>query len=150
MFYLTTHSTHFYVRLYGYGHMVKYLSDSERANSLSSLCGLHFSINGKGFVYIGMGAICWGTGGGGHAPPPHTHTHTLCGRTEYPMSDVLPSPAHTFWDGKQIMDFNIYLRFTVNFTGLIRTTCSHSPPIFRYSEHVQLVQLYRMRGSEPQ
>ena len=30
MFYLTTHSTHFYLRLYGVGHMVKYHSDSER------------------------------------------------------------------------------------------------------------------------
>ena len=30
MFYLTTHSTHFYLRLYGVGHMVKYHLDSER------------------------------------------------------------------------------------------------------------------------
>ena len=31
MFYLTTHSTHFILRLYGVGHMVKDHSDSERA-----------------------------------------------------------------------------------------------------------------------
>ena len=30
MFYLTTHSTHFYLRLYGVRHMVKDHSDSER------------------------------------------------------------------------------------------------------------------------
>ena len=30
MFYLTTHSTHFYLRLYGVVHMVKDHSDSER------------------------------------------------------------------------------------------------------------------------
>ena len=34
MFYLTTHSTHFYLRLYGVGHMVKDHSDSERGNPL--------------------------------------------------------------------------------------------------------------------
>ena len=28
--YLTTHSTHFILQLYGVGHMVKYHSDSER------------------------------------------------------------------------------------------------------------------------
>ena len=32
MFYLTTHSTHFILRLYGVGHMVKDHSDSEREN----------------------------------------------------------------------------------------------------------------------
>ena len=30
MFYLTMHSTHFILRLYGIGHMVKNHSDSER------------------------------------------------------------------------------------------------------------------------
>ena len=30
MFYLMIHSTHFYLRLYGVGHMVKDHSDSER------------------------------------------------------------------------------------------------------------------------
>ena len=34
MFYLTTHSTHFILRLYGIGHMVKDHSDSERGNLL--------------------------------------------------------------------------------------------------------------------
>ena len=34
MFYLTTHSTHFYLRLYGVRHMVKDHSDSERGNLL--------------------------------------------------------------------------------------------------------------------
>ena len=78
-----------------------------------------------------------GGGGGGGAeylmtPPPHTHTHT-----------------HTFWDGKKITYLNIYLRFTVIFTGLIRTTCSHSLPIFRYSEHVQYTEDERKQKSKP-
>ena len=34
IFYLTTHSTHFYLRLYGVRHMVKDHSDSERGNLL--------------------------------------------------------------------------------------------------------------------
>ena len=34
MFYLTTHSTHFILRLYGDGHMVKDHSDGERGNPL--------------------------------------------------------------------------------------------------------------------
>ena len=34
MFYLTTHSAHFILRLYGVGHKVKDLSDSERGNPL--------------------------------------------------------------------------------------------------------------------
>ena len=34
MFYLTTHSTHFYLRLYGVRHMVKDHSDSEKGNPL--------------------------------------------------------------------------------------------------------------------
>ena len=37
MFYLTTHSTHFILRLYGVGHMVKDHSDSERGNTLLPL-----------------------------------------------------------------------------------------------------------------
>ena len=36
MFYLTTHSTHFILRLYGVGHMVKDHSDSERGNPINS------------------------------------------------------------------------------------------------------------------
>ena len=34
MFYLTTHSTQFYLRLYGVRHMVKDHSDSEKGNPL--------------------------------------------------------------------------------------------------------------------
>ena len=34
MYYLTTHSTHFYLRLYGVRHMVKDHSDSEKGNPL--------------------------------------------------------------------------------------------------------------------
>ena len=48
MFYLTTHSTHFYFRLYGIRHMVKDHSDSEKGNPLMSLHGLLFSISSKG------------------------------------------------------------------------------------------------------
>ena len=46
-FYLTTHSTHFILRLYGVGHMVKDHSDSERVNLLPPH-RLLFSINSKG------------------------------------------------------------------------------------------------------
>ena len=46
MFYLTTHSTHFYLRLYVVGHMVKDHSDSERENPLPPH-GLLFPINSK-------------------------------------------------------------------------------------------------------
>ena len=48
MFYLMTHSTHFYLRLYGIRHMVKDHSDSERGNLLLPH-GLLFLINSKGF-----------------------------------------------------------------------------------------------------
>ena len=47
MFYLTTHSTHFILRLYGVRHMVKDHSDSERGNPLPPH-GLLFPINSKG------------------------------------------------------------------------------------------------------
>ena len=47
MFYLTTHSIHFNLRLYGVGHMVKDHSDSERGNPLPPH-GLLFLINSKG------------------------------------------------------------------------------------------------------
>ena len=51
MFYLTTHSTHFILQLYGAGHMVKDHSDSERGNPLLPH-GLLFLINSKGsFIY---------------------------------------------------------------------------------------------------
>ena len=52
MFYLTTHSTHFILRLYGVGHMVKDHSDSKRGNPLPPH-GLLFPINSKGsFICI--------------------------------------------------------------------------------------------------
>ena len=52
MFYLTMHSTHFYLWLYGVGHMVKYHSDSERGNPLLPH-GPLFPINSKGsFICI--------------------------------------------------------------------------------------------------
>ena len=47
VFYLTTHSTHFILRLYGVGHMVKDHSDSEKQNPLPPH-GLLFPINSKG------------------------------------------------------------------------------------------------------
>ena len=47
MFYLTTHSTHFILRLHDVGHMVKDHSDSERGNLLPPH-GLLFPINSKG------------------------------------------------------------------------------------------------------
>ena len=50
MFYLTTHSTHFYLQLYGVRHMVKDHSDSERGNPLPPH-GLLFPINSKGYFY---------------------------------------------------------------------------------------------------
>ena len=52
VFYLTTHSTHFILRLYGVGHMVKDRLDSERGNQLPPH-GLLFPINSKGsFICI--------------------------------------------------------------------------------------------------
>ena len=52
MFYLTTHSTHFYLRLYGVRHMVKVHSDSERGNPLPPH-RLLFPIRSKGsFICI--------------------------------------------------------------------------------------------------
>ena len=52
MFYLTMHSTHFYLRLYGIRHMVKDHSDSKRGNPLPPH-GLLFSISCKGsFICI--------------------------------------------------------------------------------------------------
>ena len=48
MFYLTTHSTHFILWLYGIRHMVKDHSDSEIENPLP-LHGLLFPISSKGY-----------------------------------------------------------------------------------------------------
>ena len=47
MFYLTTRSTHFYLRLYGVRNMVKDHSDSEKGNPL-----LFFPISSKVFLYM--------------------------------------------------------------------------------------------------
>ena len=47
MFYLTTHLTHVYSRLYGVGHMVKKHSDSGRGDPLPPH-GLLFPISSKG------------------------------------------------------------------------------------------------------
>ena len=47
MFYLTTHSTHFILGLYGVRHMVKDHSDSEKGNPLPPH-RLLFPINSKG------------------------------------------------------------------------------------------------------
>ena len=47
MFYLTTRSTHFILRLYGLGHMVKDHSDGETGYLLPPH-GLLFAINSKG------------------------------------------------------------------------------------------------------
>ena len=51
MFYLTTHSIHFILRLYGVEHMVKNHSDSERGNTLPQLYVLIFPIITKS-LYI--------------------------------------------------------------------------------------------------
>ena len=50
MFYLTTHSTHLYLPLYGVRHMVKDHSDSEKGNPLPPH-RLLFPISSKGYLY---------------------------------------------------------------------------------------------------
>ena len=52
MLYLTTHSTHFILRLYGVRHMVKVHSDSERGNLLPPRGLFCFPINSKGSFYM--------------------------------------------------------------------------------------------------
>ena len=52
MFYLTTHSTHMYLRIYSVGHMVKDHSDSERGNRQPPLHGRLFLTSSKGTLYI--------------------------------------------------------------------------------------------------
>ena len=55
MFYLTTHSIHFYLRLYGgVGHVVKDHSESQTGNPLLPLHGLLFLISSKS-SFIGTG-----------------------------------------------------------------------------------------------
>ena len=58
MFYLTTHSTHFILRLYGVGHMVKDHSDSERGNPLPPAYVFLQSVNGYYFQYMD-GEMCF-------------------------------------------------------------------------------------------
>ena len=50
MFYLTTHSTHFILRLYGVGHMVKDHSDSERGNRCRHI-GYSFRLAARVLLY---------------------------------------------------------------------------------------------------
>ena len=66
MFYLTTHSTHFYLRLYGVRHMVKDHSDSEIRNPLPPH-RLLFPSNTKGSF------ICTIPQKGLHIPQPLLH-----------------------------------------------------------------------------
>ena len=63
MFYLTTHSTHFILRLYGVGHMVEDHLDSERGNPLPPH-GLLFYMQ-QGFFYM-------------HHPRQDSTYHSLC------------------------------------------------------------------------
>ena len=50
MSYLTTHSTHFILRLYGIGHMVKDNSDSERGNRCRHM-GYSFRLAARVLLY---------------------------------------------------------------------------------------------------
>ena len=59
MLYLTTHSTHFNLRLYGVEHMVKDHSDGERENSLPPLHRHHFPINSKGYFICTIPQTGW-------------------------------------------------------------------------------------------
>ena len=85
------------------------------------------------FIHTHMGVIWWGTGGGGGGDVPHNWQWVRGG------TDNLMSPSILGW--KKSTYFNIYLRFAVICTGLIRTICSHSLPIFKYSEHVQYIYI---------
>ena len=51
MFYLTTPSTHFILRLYGVGYIVKDHSDSETGNPLPPLRGLSFRLKKANLLY---------------------------------------------------------------------------------------------------
>ena len=51
MFYLTTHSTHFILRLYGVGHMVKDHSDSEREKTRCRHMGYSFRLTARVLLY---------------------------------------------------------------------------------------------------
>ena len=50
MFYLTTHSTHFYLRLHGVRHMVKDHSDSEKGNPLHHI-GYSYRLTARVLLY---------------------------------------------------------------------------------------------------
>ena len=50
MFYLTMHSTHFILRLYGLGHIVKDHSDNERGNLLRHM-GYSFRLTARVLLY---------------------------------------------------------------------------------------------------
>ena len=130
----------FYLRLNGVGHMVNDYSDSERGNPLPPLHGLLFLITSKhGRLLVG------------DMPPPPPPPLAVRA-TYYLMSPPPPPPhthTHTFGDWKK-SHISYLFAFTVIFTGLIRTKCSHSLPIFRYSEHVQYTEDERKQKSEPQ
>ena len=66
MFYLTTHLTHFILRLYGIRHMVKDHSDSEKGNPLLPH-RLLFPINSKGSFICTIPQTVW------HIPRPLLH-----------------------------------------------------------------------------
>ena len=51
MFYLTMHSTHFILQLYGVRHMVKDHSDSERGNPLPPHMGYSFQLTARVLLY---------------------------------------------------------------------------------------------------
>ena len=72
---------------------------------------------------------------------------TLMGVIGWGREYLMPPPHHVLGWKNKISYFNIYLRFTVIFTGLIRTTCSHSLPIFNI---LSMYSIRRMRGNRNQ
>ena len=58
MFYLTTHSIHFILLLYGVRHMVKVHSDSERGNLLPQH-GLLFLLAARVLLYAPSHSLCY-------------------------------------------------------------------------------------------
>ena len=83
MFYLTTHSTHFYLRLYGIRHMVKDHSDSEEGNPLPPH-RLLFPISSKGCF------ICTIAQTGQHIPQPLLHQSWSTGWNEKQLNGSTP------------------------------------------------------------
>ena len=104
MFYLTTHSTHFYLRLYGVRHMVKDHSDSEKGIPLPPH-RLLLSINSKvvvfyapshrqdntyhGLCYTSRGALA-GTRNSSMGPPHEGSIHRTM--SECSISELRPAP----------------------------------------------------------